>query len=181
MKIKKIFCIFLSAAAVIYSIYYASLGGFKGYSGALSKIGLQHPVLFAIWGLLTCTALFYNITAALRENKFKFHYPMLAAAGVGMLLTVTFDFDYDKRMQYILHCAGSLSFSALTGITVVILFIVKKDYIFAAVSGAVLAADLIMLIIFKETAFIELTPIFAGLIMLNIHNLKKEKKAVEIK
>ena len=37
------------------------------------------------------------------------------------------------------------------------------------------------LIIFKETAIIELTPIFAGYIMLGIHNTRRERKAVEIK
>ena len=171
---KKLFCLLTSIIAAVYSIGYASIGGFVGNSGALSKIGLEHPVLFSVWGLLTYSALALNIVIGFRKTKYKFYIALLIISLIGMLLTIGFDFDYDKHSEYMLHCIGSLTFSAVTGITVFLLFLLSKSY-------TLTISDLILLIIFKETAMIELMPIFAGYIMLCIHNLKKEKEPVEIK
>lgn len=178
---RKIICLASSIIAAIYSLFYASLGGFEGNSGALSKIGLEHPVLFCIWGTLTYFALAFNITIGFKKTKYKFFIILLAISLIGMILTLCFDFDFNKHNEYILHCIGSLSFSAVTGVTVFLLFLLSKSYILTAASGIVLVFDLILLFIFKETAFIELMPIFAGYIMLCMHNLKKENTLVEIK
>lgn len=178
---KKIILVSLSLIITVYSLWYASLGGFVGNSGALSKIGLEHPVLFAIWGILTYTTLALGIILGLKKAKYKLFILLLIIALIGMMLTLCFDFDYDRHTQYTLHCIGSLTFSAVMGITVFLLFIINKSYYLAAASGLILTADLILLIIFKETAIIELTPIFSGYIMLCIHNLRKEKNYVEIK
>lgn len=178
---KKIFCLCFSTIAVIYSLFYASFGGFSGNSGALSKIGLTHPVLFIIWGIITCLALFFNLIVGYMKTKYKFYIPLLLIAFIGMVLTVTNDFDYSDKTQYLLHCIGSMSFSIVMGITVFLLFLLSKNYIFAGISGLILTVDLIFLILFKETAIIELTPIFAGCILLGIHNFKGERKTVDIK
>lgn len=178
---KKLFCLLTSIIAAVYSIGYASIGGFVGNSGALSKIGLEHPILFSVWGLLTYSALALNIVIGFRKTEYKFYIALLIISLIGMLLTIGFDFDYDKHNEYMLHCIGSLTFSAVTGITVFLLFLLSKSYTLTTVSGIILISDLILLIIFKETAIIELMPIFAGYIMLCIHNLKKEKEPVEIK
>jgi hypothetical protein len=178
---KKTICVASSIVAIIYSLFYASFGGFVGNSGALSKIGLTHPILFCIWGILTYFALSFNITVGFMRTKYKLLSLLLIVSLVGMILTLTCDFDYSKHTQYILHCIGSLGFSAVTGITVFLLFLLTKKYILTIVSGAILITDLVLLIIFKETAIIELMPIFAGYIMLCIHNLTKEKTLVEVK
>lgn len=178
---KRIICIVTCLFAGIYSLGYASLGGFHSNSGALSKIGLEHPVLFAIWGLLTIIALTYNIIIAFMKTKYRFYIILLIISIAGMILTICFDFDYSKHTEYVLHCAGSLTFSAVMGITVFLLFLLSKNYMFTVISGAVLITDLILLIIFKETALIELMPILSGYIMLCIHNLKKENVKIEIK
>ncbi len=178
---KKIFCLLISLAAVAYSIFYASLGGFIGNKGALSKIGLTHPILFAVWGILTCTALFANLIAGFMRTKYKFYIPLILIAFIGMILTITNEFDYSVKSEYFLHCIGSMTFSVIMGITVFLLFVLSKDYILAIISGVILIGDLILLILFKETAIIELTPIFAGYIMLGIHNMRRERKTVEIK
>ncbi len=178
---KKFICPALSVIAAVYSVCYASLGGFKGNSSAMSKIGLEHPVLFAIWGILTFIALAVNIIIGYRKTKYKFHIALLILSLIGMALTLLCDFDYDKHVEYILHCAGSLTFSAIMGITVFLLFLLSRSYILAAISGVLLVADFILLIIYKETAFIELMPIFSGYILLYIHNMKKEKILVETK
>lgn len=178
---KKIFCLCLSFIAVAYSLFYASLGGFVGNDGALSKIGLTHPILFIIWGSVTCVALFFNLTVGYIKTKYKFYIPLLLIAFAGMVLTVTNDFDYSQKSEYILHCIGSLTFSVVMGITVFMLFLLSKDYILTAISGFILITDLIFLIIFKETAIIELAPIFAGCILLGIHNTRRERQTIEIK
>lgn len=178
---KKLICLLSSVIAIVYSIGYASLGGFNGNSGALSKIGLQHPILFAVWGILTYFALAFNIILGFKKTKYKFYIILLIISLIGMVLTLCFDFDYSKHSEYMLHCIGSLTFSAITGITVFLLFLLSRSYVLTAASGIILVTDLILLIIFKETAFIELMPIFAGYIMLGIHNLEKEKRLVEIK
>lgn len=178
---KKFLCIILSFAAIVYSLIYGSLGGFSGNDGALSKIGLSHPVLFVIWGALTCGALFFNIALGFMKTKYKFYIILLAIAFVGMVLTVSCDFDYSKHTEYLLHCIGSLGFSIVTGVTVFLLFLLKRNYIFTVITAVILVGDTVLLIIFKETALIELVPIIAGLIMLTADNLRKERRAVEIK
>ena len=98
-----------------------------------------------------------------------------------MILTLCCDFDYDIKIQYWLHCIGSMTFSIVSGITVFMLFLLKRDYVLTSITGVILIADLILLLIFKETALIELMPIFAGYILLNIHNMRREKSLIEIK
>ena len=178
---KKFLCIILSFAAIVYSLIYGSLGGFSGNDGALSKIGLSHPVLFVVWGALTCAGLFFNIAVGFMKTKYKFYTVLLAVAFLGMVLTVSCDFDYSKHTEYLLHCIGSLGFSIVTGVTVFLLFLLKKNYIFTVITAVILVGDTVLLIIFKETALIELVPIIAGLIMLTADNLRKERRAVEIK
>lgn len=178
---KNYLCIILSAIAAVYSLVYANIGGFRGNAGALSKIGLTHPVLFAFWGALTCAALFANLIIGFKKTKYKFYIYFIAVAAIGMLLTILFDFDYSDKLNYWLHCIGSMTFSVVMGITVFLLFLLSRNYIFTIISAAILVTDLVLLIIFKETAFIELFPILSGLIMMVIHNMRKERKAVEIK
>lgn len=178
---KKGFNAVLVVITVAYSIWYAGLGGFVGNKGALSKIGLEHPVLFAVWGILTYFTLAYSIALGFRKTKYKFYIPLLMLSFVGMVLTLSCKFDYAYHTQYVLHCIGSLGFSIITGICVFLLFLLSKSHILTIVCGAILIIDLILLIVFKETAIIELFPIISGYILLFIFNHGKEKIKVEIK
>ena len=178
---KKTLSCILSAVATVYTIWYMHYGVPYENSGALSKIGLEHRILFAIWGVLTFSALAFAITLAYKKYlNTKVYIPLLAISGVGMILTLTNDFDFDKKVQYFLHCGGSLTFSAVTGITIFLLFFLnyKKDVlfkIFTYITAAVLIADLICLLIFKETGLIEALPIFAGYLLLDTVNFRREK------
>lgn len=178
---KKIMCITLCIIAAVYSVWYASLGGFLGNEGALSKIGLDHPILFAIWGILTFAALGINIVIGFVETKYNFYIFLLVIAFIGMMLTLIFDFDYTKKPDYYLHCGGSLTFSVVMGITVFLLFLLKKRFVLVIITGSILFGDLMLLIIFKETAIIELLPIFSGYIMLCIHNFAERRKSELVK
>ncbi|MDE6155699.1 MAG: hypothetical protein K2F67_04600, partial [Eubacterium sp.] len=130
---------------------------------------------------LTYTTLSFGIILGLKKAKDRLFIILLIIALIGMILTLCFDFDYDKHTQYIFHCIGSLTFSAVMGITVFLLFLINKSYYLTAASGIILITDLVLLIIFKETAIIELAPIFSGYIMLCIHSFRKENKYIEIK
>lgn len=176
---KKFICTFICVISAIYSLCYASIGGFVGNKGALSKIGLTHPVLFIVWGVLTFVALTVNICVGFAKTKYKFYIFLILIALVGIVLTVLFDFDYNKMPDYYLHCAGSLTFSAVMGITVLLLFVLSKRWILSIITGCVLFTDLMLLIVFKETAVIELFPIFCGYVMLCLHNCK-ERGAKEL-
>ncbi|MCC8073178.1 MAG: hypothetical protein LIO62_03525 [Clostridiales bacterium] len=178
---KKSLYIIISAIAIIYSLWYGHFGEFSGNNGSMSKIGLSHPFLFAIWGILTYIALAYGIAVGYKKIRKRYYIPLLIISAIGMILTITCDFDYSLKTQYIAHCIGSLTFSAVSGITVFTLFLSAKNYILAAVSAVVLIGDLIPLLIFKETAIIELAPIFIGYILLGIFMFEKEKNTLEIK
>ena len=182
---KKAILVFLSALALVYTLWYMHFGSLTDNSGALSTTGLSHPVAFTIWGVLTFFALYSNILYAYAElpRKHKFQYILCGVSAVGMALTLTCDFDYAKRTEYLLHCIGSLTFSVLTGVCVFVLFLLnyKKSKLYAVftyIIGAILIVDLIMLIIFNENALIETVPVIFALITLPIVNftdLFKEK------
>ncbi|MGN0521675.1 MAG: hypothetical protein ACI4IQ_03445 [Eubacterium sp.] len=175
---KKLFCFLSVLISVLISLYYMHFGGILGNSSAFSKVGLNHSALFILWGISTYIALSFNIYAGYSKTRFKFYIPLLIITAVGMVLTLACDFDYSKYSQYIAHCIGSITFSAVSGILVFLLFLLTKKYLFTVISGVILVTDLVLLLIFKETALIEIVPIFAGYIMLLITNLKKEKELV---
>lgn len=181
MVTKKYLGALLSFAAFVYTLWYMHFGVPYKNSGALSKIGLEHHFLFWIWGVLTFAALLYNIVFAYKKyTSSRLYIPLLSVAGAGMLLTLCFDFDYDKKLQYILHCAGSLTFSVVMGITIFLLFVLcyKKSVmfkIFTVITAIILLVDLVFLLIYKETALIEVLPIFAGYLLLGIVNFREEK------
>lgn len=182
---KKAFIIILSAFSAAYTVWYMSLGSLTENSGALSKTGLTHPIYFAFWGVLVFSAIYINLLYAYNNlpEKHKFQYYLCAFSAVGMILTLTCDFDYAKRAEYFLHCAGSLSFSVLTGICGFLVFLLnyRRGRLYAAftyIIGAILITDLILLILFKETALIEAAPVLFALVILpvlNFTNLFKEK------
>ena len=94
-----------------------------------------------------------------------------------MILTITCRFDYSLKAEYYLHCTGSLCFSALTGISVFSVFLIsfkKSNYfkVLTIIIGLILIVDLVLLLIYKETALIEAIPVLFGLIILPVTALK---------
>ena len=177
---KKIVLTSLCIAAIVYTLWYMHFGSLTDNSGALSTTGLSHPVAFTIWGVLTFGALYSNILYAYDEmpNKYKFQNVLFDFAAFGMGFTLVCDFDYSKKTEYLLHCAGSLTFSVATGICVFMLFLLnykksKPFAVFTYIIGAILIIDLILLIIFKQNALIETVPVIFALIVLPIMNFTK--------
>lgn len=164
--------------AIAITVYYLTICGLRGNESALSTVGLEHHVIFTLWGISTYIALASNVAISFSKTKYRFYIILLIIGAIGMVMTLTCNFDYDNYPQYLAHCIGSLAFSTIMGISVFLSFLLTKKYIFAAVSAVILILDLIMLLIFKETALIEIVPIFAGYIMLTINNLSKGKEKV---
>ncbi|MCR5207280.1 MAG: hypothetical protein K6C14_02235 [Eubacterium sp.] len=165
----------LSLVCIVYTVWYMHFGKPWTNAGALSTIGLRHRALFTVWGLLTLISLTTQImTGYIRIGRLKTGAALMGTAAVGMALTLIFRFDYDIKPDYYLHCAGSLLFSAVTGVSVFLLFALKKEKTLAGLTALILTGDLICLLIFKETGLIEALPIIAGLIMLTYSNLRRD-------
>ena len=178
-KINKGICLISVILAVTVTVYYMTFGGISGNESALSTVGLKHPIWFSLWGICTYIALTFNIHTAFSKTKYKFYIILLIISAIGMILTLTCDFDYDKYPQYLAHCIGSLLFSSVMGVNVFLACLLNKKYILSIISALILITDLIMLLIFKETALIEIVPIFSGYIMLLINNLALRKDKIE--
>lgn len=171
----------ISIATAIYTLWYMHYANPFKNEGALSTIGLSHKPLFIIWGIMTLLSLGLGITLAyIKNSKSRLYMPLLIISAIGMALTLLFDFKYDVKPDYYLHCIGSLAFSVFMGMNIFLLFLLnykkgKMYAFFTYVSATVLLADFILLLIFKETGFIEAFPIIMGYIMLGITNLRSEK------
>lgn len=170
-----------SVTAFVYTLWYMHFGAAHKNSGALSKIGLQHHGFFVIWGVLTLFALAFNIIIAYRRyTNTKVYIPLLSVSAIGMMLTLCFDFDFTQKPDYYLHCIGSLTFSAVMGITIFLLFLLcynkgKIFRVFTVITALILISDLILLLIFKETGLIEAVPIFAGYVLLCAINFRRDR------
>lgn len=183
---KKYFLIAVSFLAAIFTIWYMNFGSLTDNSGALSVTGLDHPVYFTIWGVLTFTGIYGNLLLSYKKliPNIYFQYIFFVLSAIGMFLTLICDFDYSIYIQYILHCIGSMLFSVSTGICVFLLFFLnykrnKLFSVFTYIIGSILIIDLILLLIFKENALIEAVPVLFALIILpvlNFSNVFKDKK-----
>lgn len=183
----KYIVLILSIFAVSYTLWYMSFGSLTENSGALSKTGLAHPVLFIVWGILVFTALYWGIITLYRIllPKSKVYIFLTVLALLGMILTLSCRFDYSIKAEYYLHCAGSLTFSAATGIVVFLLFLFnfKKGAFYSVICtavGIILITDLVLLLIFKENALVEAVPIIFGLIIIPLSVFKASAKKEKI-
>lgn len=181
---KKYIILAISVCAVIFTLWFMHFGELTTNSGALSKTGLIHPIYFTIWGLLTYTALYANIIFLYNKQFPKAKLPYLSAgiALIGMILTLSCKFDFSLKLQYYLHCAGSLTFSIITGICVFALYLLnfRKSFtykIVTIITGSILVADGILLLIFKQNALIEAVPIIFALIAMPLTIFKEKDKA----
>ena len=165
---------FLSAAATVYTLWYMHFEKPWTNAGALSTVGLKHRALFAVWGTLTFLALSLGVTLVFRTlYNTKVYIPLLALSAVGMALTLACRFDYRYHTEYLLHCGGSLAFSAAMGTTVFLAFLLgfRRHLLmklFTFNTAAVLLSDIVLLCCLKETALIETLPVFTAYIMLGI-------------
>ena len=168
---KKIWISLISALYCGFTLGYMHFADPRTNAGALSTIGLDHPVLFALWGAGTYGVLYLLLYTMYNKQKRRgLCHGLLLPAGVGMALTVCCPFDFERHTLWLLHCIGSLAFSVLSGVAIFLcfLFSFKKGrfWQYATVFwAALMIGDLILLLIYKETGLIEATPVLAGVVL----------------
>ncbi len=178
---KKIWISLISLFYGGFTILYMQFADPYTNAGALSAIGLDHPVLFALWGTVTYGVLYLLLyTIYNRQKRRGLCHGLLLPAGVGMALTVCCPFDFVRHTLWLLHCIGSLTFSVLSGIAIFLCFLFSFEkgrfWQYASVFwAALMIVDLILLLIYKETGLIEAVPVLIGVVLLNIAIYQKEK------
>ncbi len=173
---KKYILAAISFAAFAYTIWFMHFGELTTIEGSLSKTGINHTFLFAIWGIITFTALYLNVFTLFSEHikKYswkKFYFTMMLLSATGMALTLSCRFGYEFGAEYYLHCAGSLTFSILTSVIVFTYYMLnfRRHRLYAIatiVIGVLLITDMIFLIAYKQNALIEAVPILFGLFIM---------------
>lgn len=166
----------LMIAATCYTLWYLSFSNPMRSEGALSIIGLSHPFLFFIWGVLAELALYFNIEQAYRRAGYQNRWGrrMLNLAVTSILITLLVPFDYNHLGQYIFHCYGAISFIIYNGTAMLILFFrfyKKKSYLAAGcLSASILCITLLLFLILGESGILEAAPMLLSFLILCIVN-----------
>ncbi len=178
---KKIWISLISALYCGFTVGYMHFADPRTNAGALSTIGLDHPVLFALWGAGTYGVLYLLLyTVYNRQKRRGLCHGLLLPAGVGMALTVCCPFDFERHTLWLLHCIGSLAFSVLSGVAIFLCFLFpfKKGRFWQCATvfwAALMIGDLLLLLIYKETGLTEAAPVLTGVVLLNIAIYQKER------
>ncbi len=141
---KKIWISLISALYCGFTLGYMHFADPRTNAGALSTIGLDHPVLFALWGAGTYGVLYLLLYTMYNKQKRRgLCHGLVLPAGVGMALTVCCPFDFERHTLWLLHCIGSLAFfRAQRGSDLSVLFVfIQKRAILAVRHGILGGTD----------------------------------------
>ena len=184
----KILCILSMIISIVFTFWYMHFSNPLYYYGALSVIGLSHPVLFKIWGAFTEAAMIYNII----QMYYKYHYNNNWAKGLlflgltSIIITVNVPYVFDNTFKYITHCYGAVSFIIYNAAAMLIIFIkhYKKSKGFKAmtiITFSILIIVLTLFIIIGESGILEVTPMILSFIIMLLINFTDICKIEEIK
>jgi hypothetical protein len=166
-------CLAALIAALAYDMFYLDLMNPLKYS--LSEIGRQTPALFVVWSVVSGLALFLNVR--------RFYARTGSASKVGKIclysglvfLVLTFcNLSHDPVLYWI-HVGTAVLFAVLGFLSVAIglLKLFKKSLkyrILTIIFLALIFADLIFLVIFKQMALYEFIPLILGFTVLFFTN-----------
>lgn len=147
--------------------------------GTASIIGLEHPVLFFFWGLLTAVSVFLNFKYMFDRYGYKnklCHF-MVDAAPILIMLTVCVKSHSgdDWPINKIIHWAAALLF-ALFVISATFIFFVSharrsgRFAVSAAIFGVISVAALSWLVVVDKNGIIESVPYWAAYILMFLAN-----------
>ena len=133
---KKIWISLISALYCGFTLGYMHFADPRTNAGALSTIGLDHPVLFALWGAGTYGVLYLLLYTMYNKQKRRgLCHGLVLPAGVGMALTVCCPFDFERHTLWLLHCIAGF-FHAQRGGDLSVLFVfIQKRAILAVRHG----------------------------------------------
>lgn len=170
---------FLMLLSAGYTYWYLGFSNPLESYGALSIIGLSHPILFLLWGVFTETALYINIEIAYRRAGYQNRWArwLLNLAVSSILITVFVPFDFQQIVQYVIHCYGAISFILYNGVAMLILFVkfqrLRGYLAMACASGVILISTLVLFLTVGESGVLEATPMILSFLILSIVNNAK--------
>lgn len=172
-------CVTLLFGCVGYTCWYLGFGDPTTASGALSTIGLRHPLLFSIWGVLTACALLLNIARMYWRFRYKNRYSiyLLGLGLVSMAITLLVPFNAHNMFQYLLHCYGAISYIIYNAVAMIILFVKfyrKPSLLFlAGLTTTVLLTTLGLFLVLGESGILEVVPMaFSFIVLLFVNETK---------
>lgn len=188
---KKVLSIGLLLVCTVYTFWYMFLSDPLQSYGALSYIGLSHPILFATWGFLVESTLLLNIGRMFLKFDYNNKYAkiLLLLGLISIIITICVPFNYDNKLKFVIHCYGAISFTIYNGVSMIFLFVQKRKAkkIFlptAFIVGIVMLLTLGALIAFGESGVLEVLPMLASFVILSVVNYTKAfdplKKSHEI-
>lgn len=188
MSSKKALTIGFLVLCVGYTAWYMMLSDpLEGY-GALSYIGLEHPVLFSICGLLTEFALLLNVGKMFLKFGYRNKYAtaLLMLGILSMIITICVPFNYDNKFQFVVHCYGAISFIVYNGSSMIFFFIqnrkIKKLFLATAiVIGAIMLITLVLFATIGESGALEVTPLIVSFAILFVANYTKMYEPLHVK
>ncbi|HQH62036.1 MAG TPA: hypothetical protein PLE55_00100 [Clostridiales bacterium] len=154
-----------------------------------SVIAMCHPKLYYLWIIFMIAALWLNITYMYRHNGYRGKAGRvtmyLGFACIIMTKIIPHEDEFNWRM--VVHWTSVLAFGVFCAASIV-LFLANKSkenrrYFYTLLSFIfVLAAMIVLLILFKENGAIETLPIWSAYVILYLANftgLYKSKAAVQ--
>ena len=175
-KVRKneIVCLCSLIAALMYGMFYLDIMNPLEYS--LSEIGRFNSTLFIIWCLVSGFALFFNVNRLYERLNYKSKAgSTLLYTGLFFLVLTFLNMKKIPEIWYWIHVSTAILFSILCFASIVfpLLYMFKKNVkyrILSSIFFALVAADIILLAIFKQMALYEFIPLILGYIVMFLIN-----------
>lgn len=172
----RILCLVAWVVGVVYITVYGFLKNPIEYTA--SMIGLDYPVAFIFWGILSSIALFLNIRLMYRRYRIRnrIGYICMALGSVCIMTTVFIPSTEEMGLQLIAHWGTALLFAVFFAAAIILFLILlarKKDrasLITLIAFALILILMLALLGVFGKNGLIESLPMWAAYLILFLYN-----------
>lgn len=182
----KIFLNLLLLAGFIYTIFFAFIEDPRLPEGMASVIGLEHPVLFFFWNLITGLAFFYNSKAMYRTYGYKskmgniFIWSAIVCLAIINFIPTT----SQPGAQKVLHFAGVVGYISANACTLIWFFFMQRKRFrgfsfMCALTVLMSISILICFLVIGKSGLLEIIPMwmcYVFLFCLNCTKMFKRKK-----
>lgn len=190
------FCLAWLIIGVVFITFFGALrvpledgtGYYPVFVRTASVIAMYYPKLYYLWVIFMIVALYLNIGYMYRRNNFesKIGKALMYAGFVCIIVTKIIPHEDDFNWRMVVHWSAALAFGVCCAGSV-ILFLYNKSkgnrrYLITLLSFIfVLAAMIVLLLLFRENGAIETLPIWCAYLILYLVNFTNiyTKKSVE--
>ena len=189
------FCMAWLIAAVAFITWFGALKvtylgvEYPRFVRTASVIAMVHPYLYYFWVIFTIVSLWLNISYMYRHNGYngKAGRITMYLSFICIIITKIVPHEDDFNWRMIVHWSAALTFGVFCAASI-ILFLFNKSktnkrfLVTLLLFIAVLAAMIVLLILFKENGAIETLPIWCAyliLFLVNFTNIYKQKPAIQ--